>query len=252
MTETAYQLYSSREFPPLEKTLTMLAELGYTRTEGYRGLFADPEATKAALDVSGLTMPSAHVALDDLINDRDGIIRIAEMLGISSIYAPSLPAEERPADTAGWTAFGQKLEAVGETYRAAGFHFGWHNHAFEFQPTPDGSVPMRLILEAAPNIGWEADIAWIVRGGADSFEWIGEYGGRITAVHIKDIAAEGECLDEDGWADVGHGTLNWRRLFRALQGSPLTLRVMEHDKPNDDRRFARRSMETVKSICRSA
>ena len=45
-------------------------------------------------------------------------------------------------------------------------------------------------------------MAWIVRGGADPFEWIKRYADRIASVHIKDIAPAGECEDEDGWADV--------------------------------------------------
>jgi len=248
MTAFSYQLYSSREFPPLEKTLKTLAEIGYTQTEGYHALFADPDATKAAHDAAGLTMPSAHFSVDALVNDRDGTLRTAELLGVSSLYAPALPADERPTDASSWTAFGSQLEALGQTYRAEGYHFGWHNHAFEFQPTTDGSTPMTLILEAAPSIGWEIDIAWIIRGGSDPFKWIADYGDRISAVHIKDIAREGECLDEDGWADVGFGTVDWKALMTALEASPVKHFVMEHDKPNDDMRFARRSFETAKSF----
>ena len=232
----------------MEKTLKALADIGYIQTEGYRALFADPEAARAAHDAAGLTMPSAHFPLDALVNDRDGTLRIAETLGASSLYAPYLLADERPASAAGWTAFGRRLEALGQTYRSEGYHFGWHNHAFEFQPLADGSVPMKLILDAAPSIGWQADIAWIIRGGGDPFRWIADYGDRITAVHIKDIAPEGECLDEDGWADVGFGTMDWKALMAALDGSPVKHFVMEHDKPNDDLRFARRSFETAKSF----
>lgn len=35
MTAFSYQLYSSRNFPPLAATLTMLADLGYAEVEGY-------------------------------------------------------------------------------------------------------------------------------------------------------------------------------------------------------------------------
>jgi sugar phosphate isomerase/epimerase len=73
--------------------------------------------------------------------------------------------------------------------RAAGFGFGWHNHDFEFVPLADGSVPMQILLETAPDLDWEADIAWVIRGGADATDWIARHGKRITAVHVKDIAA---------------------------------------------------------------
>ena len=37
----SYQLYSSRNFPPLSDTLKMLAEVGYAGAEGFGGLYAD-------------------------------------------------------------------------------------------------------------------------------------------------------------------------------------------------------------------
>lgn len=251
MTEYAYQLYSSREFPPLEDTLAMLAATGYRRTEGYGGMLADPPSVLAAHEAAGLAMGSVHLALDDLRGDCDGMIRIAEVLGVSSVYAPYLAGHERPVDASGWSALAHELETLAGAFAAAGFHFGWHNHDFEFRPLAGGAVPMELVLEAAPSIGWEADLAWIVRAGADPLAWIDRFGDRITAVHVKDIAPAGECADEDGWADVGFGTMDWSRLLTALDGSPVRHFIVEHDRPNDDARFARRSLETLNTLMRS-
>ena len=41
MTDLSYQLYSSRNFPPLADTLSMLSDLGYSQVEGYGGLYDD-------------------------------------------------------------------------------------------------------------------------------------------------------------------------------------------------------------------
>ena len=248
MTALSFQLYSSRDFPPLDKTLKMLAEIGYSETEGYPALYDVPGAVRTALDENNLAMPSAHFSVDALVHDRERTIRAATTLGVKSIYAPHLSEDERPQDREGYQAFAQQLEALSEVYGDAGFHFGWHNHAFEFQVLADGSTPMSIILNEAPTIGWEADIAWIVRGGGDPFRWIAEFGERISAVHIKDIAPAGTCLDEDGWADVGFGTMDWAGLLSALSGFPVRHFIMEHDKPNDDARFARRSFETVTNL----
>ncbi|MGA1137307.1 MAG: hypothetical protein ACO30K_13910 [bacterium] len=54
--------------------------------------------------------------------------------------------------------------------------------------------------------------------------------------------------DEDGWADVGHGVIDWPSLYGQLQKTPATWYVMEHDKPNDVARFARRSLATVQTF----
>ncbi|MEP4474644.1 MAG: sugar phosphate isomerase/epimerase, partial [Lentilitoribacter sp.] len=66
---------------------------------------------------------------------------------------------------------------------------------------------------------------------------------RITAAHVKDIAPEGECAEEDGWADVGHGVIDWPNIFGELQVVGTELFVMEHDNPSDHHRFAKRSLE---------
>jgi len=106
---------------------------------------------------------------------------------------------------------------------------------------------MEILLETAPKIEWEADVAWIVRGKADPIAWFDKYGDRITAVHVKDIAPAGEALDEDGWADVGHGVLNWDDLITKVQAkTKAQYFVAEHDKPSDEVRFATRSIATAK------
>lgn len=248
MTDFSYQLYSSRTFPPLEKTLGMLKRNGYAQVEGYGGIYADPKATKAALDANGLAMPSGHFSIDLLENEPQKVLDIAGTLGMKAIYCPHLALEQRPADADGWSAFGKRLEAAHAVYSEAGYIFGWHNHDFEFKALPDGSIPQKLIFDAAPGISWEADIAWIIRGGGDPFEWIRNYGSRISAVHVKDIAPSGENADEDGWADVGHGTVDWAALLTALKATPVRYFIMEHDKPADDERFARRSIATVKAL----
>ncbi|MBS8259133.1 sugar phosphate isomerase/epimerase [Roseibium polysiphoniae] len=243
MSDYSFQLYSAREFPPLTDTLKMLADAGYAQVEGYGGVYEDTGATRAALDATGLTMPSGHFSIHMLEEDEEKVCEIASALGITHIYCPYLDASERPQDAAGWVAFAKRLEALGERYGARGMTFGWHNHDFEFVALADGSIPMKLILDNAPNISWEADIAWIVRGGGDPLEWIEAYGGRLSAVHVKDIAPNGECEDEDGWADVGQGTMDWKKLIDTLKATPTQLFIMEHDKPSDATRFAQRSLE---------
>ena len=122
----------------------------------------------------------------------------------------------RPTPPAGRRSAGGSARSASNA-KKAGFEFAWHNHAFEFETLADGSLPQKLMLDAAPGIGWEIDVAWVIRGGADPLKWIAEYGPRITAVHVKDIAPAGQNANEDGWADVGHGTVDWAR---AGQGIP--------------------------------
>ena len=75
------------------------------------------------------------------------------------------------------------------------------------------------------------------------------YADRVTAIHVKDIAPEGECVDEDGWADVGHGIIDWKAIMDFVKAkTKAELFVMEHDNPNDVERFARRSIDYCQSL----
>lgn len=245
----SFQLYSARNALPWEAVVGWLSRIGYAEVEGFGGVYADPSAFRALLDAHGLAMPTGHFPIDLLEGDFAEAERTAHALGIRLMACPYLNADVRPADAEGWHGFGQRLAAVGRRARDAGFGFAWHNHDFEFAALPDGSVPMTHILEAAPGIGWEIDVAWVIRGGADPVPWIEKHGRRITAVHVKDIARPGEKPDEDGWEDVGHGTVDWAGLFHLLRdNAPAEHFVLEHDKPSDAERFARRSMETIRKF----
>jgi sugar phosphate isomerase/epimerase len=249
MMDWSFQLYSARQFKPWEDVLAMVANAGYTQVEGFGGLYEDPAQLRALLDRNGLTMPTGHFGLDLLEGDFPRAAEIAQTLGIKTVICPHIAADLRPTDEAGWRGFAKRLAAVNERCRAAGLAFAWHNHDFEFVQASDGIVPMRVILDAAPEIGWEIDVAWVVQGGADPLSWIAEYGSRIVAVHVKDIASQGESADEDGWADVGHGVLDWAGLLKELRSrTSARAYVMEHDNPSDVERFAQRSIASARKF----
>ncbi len=244
--DIGFQLFSARNYN-LADVLKKIAALGYTHAEGYGALYTDPAELKAMLDANGLTMPTAHIGLADL-EQTDKTLRLAETLGIKVVVCPWLAPDQRPTSADGWTAFGEKLQKIGKPFQDAGLEFGYHNHDFEFA-TYDGRYAMDLLLEAAPAVSVEADVAWIFRGKGDAAKWLADNGERIVAVHVKDIAAPGENAAEDGWADVGHGTLPWPELWRVVRNQTRARYfVAEHDNPNDIDRFASRSIATIKSF----
>ncbi len=241
----SYQLYSSRNFPPLASTLKMLAEVGYQDTEGRGSLYSDPASLatlSGELQANGLAMSTGHFDLNQIEDTPDFVLEVAQTLGMKRLYCPHVSAADRPKDAAGWRAFGARLQKAGAPIRAAGLGFGWHNHDFEFGGLADGAVPMRAILKGGPDLEWEIDVAWVVRGSSDPLAWIKAHGHRITAAHVKDIAPRGECLAEDGWADLGQGSVDWKTIYAALKACGVQHFVMEHDNPADDRRFATRSL----------
>jgi len=233
MPNISYQLYCSRNFPPLTETLRMLADTGFKEVEGYGGLLEDS---------------ACHVGLDMLEAEPKKVLNLVSEFKMRAVFAPYLMPEERPADAAGWTAFGARLAEISKPFKAAGVAFGWHNHDFELIPVETGEMPLDLMMAAAPDLTLELDLGWVARAGQDPVSWIEKYADRITAVHVKDIAALGENVDEDGWADVGHGVIDWVVIHGALQAAGIDHYVVEHDNPSDHQRFARRSLAAANSF----
>lgn len=245
----SYQLFSSRNFPPLADTLRMLADAGFGSVEGFGGLYADDasvDAMEAGLRATGLTMPTAHFGLDMLEQSPEKVVQIAKRLGIRRVYCPWIHPDDRPTDGPGWRAFGERLQKAGKPIREADLGFGWHNHDFEFIRCADGTLPQEEIFAGGPDLEWEMDVAWVIRGGADPYEWIAREKARITAAHVKDIAPKGEKADEDGWADIGTGIVIWADLLPALRAIGVQHFILEHDNPKDHARFARVSIAAVK------
>ena len=245
----ALQLYSMRDVADQIALLAQLPNLGITKVEGYGGVYGDPAKYRAAMDANGITMPSGHMALDDIEADFEGTLAIANTLDMTRVFAPYLEEKDRPDTAEGWAALGHRLNAAGKKYAEHGITFGWHNHEFEFISLPDGSTPMDVLLEAAPDITWEADLAWIVRGDCDPAEYIKRYSDRLSAIHVKDIATEGTKLDEDGWTDLGAGTMDWAVLLQACRDiSGDLIYALEHDKPSDPVGYAKRSAAAFEKL----
>lgn len=250
MTQFSYQLYSSRNFGPLDKTLKMLGEFGYAQVEGYGGLYANLDQLdklKADLAENNLSMPTGHFSFDMVSNQSERVLEIARALDMKGIFVPAPPTPEYREGKGDWAAFGQGLAEAGRPYWDAGLHFGYHNHWWEFAEQ-GGRMPLDILLESSDRLMLEFDIAWAVKGGAAPLAWIQKYKDRLFAAHVKDLAPEGENLDEQGLADVGEGTLDWKGLFAALKAENCGYFVMEHDNPKDDRRFAERSIATMRAF----
>jgi sugar phosphate isomerase/epimerase len=243
----SFQLYSARKFPPLENQLATLAGLGYANVEPYGGLLADPATLKSGLERHGLKAPSTHIGIDRLRTDRDGVIAQARDLGVKLVIVPAIPPDARPTDAEGWRSFGRELGDIQEALAKAGLAFAWHNHDFEFRKLAGGSYPLDTMFEAAPGLAWEADIGWIHVAGEDPIHWLDKYRDRVKAVHIKDVAPTGQKTDEDGWADIGDGVIDWKGLLPTLAAVNPDLFVLEHDNPADFERFARRSRAAMAS-----
>jgi sugar phosphate isomerase/epimerase len=139
---------------------------------------------------------------------------------------------------------------MAERFQKDGIHLGYHNHHWELKPKDGSKTALELIFAEAEGspLTWEVDVAWLVRGNVDPVEWISRYSAMVRAAHVKDIAPAGQNEDQDGWADVGSGTLDWRELWQVCRKAGAEWMVVEHDKPADPAQTARNSLAFLRSI----
>lgn len=235
--KASVQIYSIRESGDLDHQMALLRQTGFEWVESVatHGLSAADFAAK--LDQHGLKLSSMHVglALLESETERARLIEACQLTGCRLIIMPWLPMGERPATGAGWVALGQRLAGLSDLLRAAlpDLRVAYHNHEWELL-SYDGRPALDWIFSAATpaQLGWEADLGWVRRAGADPLEWATRHGERLLAVHAKDIAAPGMAVAEDGWCVLGQGIVGWPALFAALK-SRVDLFVFEHDKPVD-------------------
>jgi len=239
----SFQLYSARAEPSLDAKLKVLADVGYGQAEPYRGLYEDVDGLRQGLKRYGLRAATGHFGFGEIRDDPARTIDIAKVLGMDVAVVSALPVPEREKDLAGWRATARELKGYAEMFEGAGLRLAWHNHAFEFARLEDGSMPLDHLLGGAPSVLWQVDIGWLYRAKQDPVVWFSKFGDRVFSIHLKDIAPAGACLDEDGWADLGHGVIDWQALWPAIERLHPAVFTVEHDKPSDYRRFARRSAE---------
>ena len=243
----AYQLYSSRNFPPLEAQLPVLKAMGYDAIEPWLPAYeADPAAFRRALDHAGLKCFGFHMPLDGLINDPSRFIEIALTLGATLMIPPWIAAERRQPTVAFWQGVAADLARGAERAAQHGLTLAWHNHDFEYHTLPDDTRPIDHIL-AAPGVMFEIDCGWITRAGADPAAELARYKDRIVAIQVKDTAPLGTVAD-DGWTATGDGIIDWAALAPLFRQTAASHIVTEHDNPSDWQSFARRSIQYLRKL----
>ena len=206
------QLYTVRRelAKDVEGTLSKLATIGFQEIEfaGY------PEGTakslRAILDRLHLTAPSGHVQLQTIRSDWDRTLDQAATVGQKYVVVAFISAEERRTSD-DWKRIAAAFNRAGEAAKAAGIQFCYHNHDFEFTPV-DGVLPYDLLLSATDPalVQLELDLYWITKGGRDPLDYFGKWPGRFPLVHVKDM----DATPRKFFADVGTGTIDFRRIFR--------------------------------------
>jgi sugar phosphate isomerase/epimerase len=233
----ALQLYSVRAVGGFEPRLQLAHETGYhwVETEVMYGL--TPHEFADTLQRYQMQLASMHVEMTDLREHLSDILEALKLSGCTQLVMPWLEENERPTDVASWITFAWQLNNYALKLAESDIQLAYHNHAFEFDILENGQTILEVILEHATNLAWQADVAWVVRAGQDPLVWLQRYADRLQSVHVKDLSMKGTNPEENDWANLGEGQINWIQLLTGLP-SQLQTFIVEHDQPSNPRRTA--------------
>ena len=242
------QLYTVRGTmkTDLEGTIAKVASTGYQEVE-FAGYFDhSPKEIRALLDKNGLVSPSCHVDYAVVEKKWPETLDAANLVGHRYIICPWIDEKQR-VEPGGWQRAVELFNKAGEASKKAGLQFGYHNHSFEFDPADSlgGKLPYDYFLENLDPklVTMELDLCWISVAGKDPVAYFEKYPGRFPLVHVKDWVkdastpssyqgAMGQSVKFGGrMADVGQGSVDWKRIFAQAGKAGIKHYFVENDEP---------------------
>jgi sugar phosphate isomerase/epimerase len=235
------QLYTLRkeiDAQGLRPVLQQVADIGYTWAEGFgyenrKFLGASPSELKTMLNDLGMRMPSVHSVTEvSSAGGKDAIVEQMKTTAEDAITAGAeylvwafLKEEERES-LDDYKRHIETWNQFGKVCKEAGIQFAYHNHAFEFENF-GGIRPYDMIMtETDPDlVKFELDLYWITKGGYDPVEYFKKNPGRFHLWHVKDM----EPGEEKFYAEVGSGTIDFKRIFEAKDIAGMKYFFVEQD-----------------------
>ena len=256
------QLYTLGDL--LEKdfhgALQSVAAIGYRTVElaGFAG--RTPQAFRATLDEVGLKCTSVHIAPlaergeRSLSSDLERLAADIHALAADYVVMPGfLPHDEvPPARLEGetqetyterilsrmteddWKRNADFLNEKGRRLQKLGLRLAYHNHNFEFRPVGETNGLEILLRESDPAlVHFEMDAGWVAAAGHDPVKWLTKYPGRFRLMHLKDIKASTRpnFSGKQDSAEVGSGTIDWKRLLSTAYASGVRNFYVEQEPP---------------------
>jgi sugar phosphate isomerase/epimerase len=230
------QLYTVRDIilkDPLE-VLRAIEKIGYREVEVTAN---NVDTIWPSLKQTSLKPVSLHLSTPLFTKEQDKIpaaLDDAKKRGFEYVVCPYVaPADRGGADV--MRKLGETLNKAGEQARKSGLHLCYHNHAFEFEPSGDGTLLDVLMKATDPKfVSLELDIMWVRVGGADPVSVLKQYRNRVALMHLKNVA-EGtekrynEGIPKTAFREVGKGMIDIPAVLRAADKAGVKHYFVEQD-----------------------
>ncbi len=233
------QLYGVRDLAEkgLDKAISAVAKLGYASVE-FAGFFDNTaEQINSMLNTSNIKIFGTHSSLKDLIENYENTVKYHKEIGNKYFIIPAYKLRNQQE-------IDYFVDTVNELYpklKKEGITLGFHNHAGEFIPNPDGSVAFEQILYRT-EIALEVDAYWAYVGMGDPVALLERVKDRLIAIHIKDGDKDGNGFP------LGLGTAPVADMYRFAVDNNIPLVVESETCTPSGIEEARICIEYLKSL----
>jgi len=235
------QLYTVRTILPQkpEEVLKAIRAIGYTEIEA---TFANFDKIWPAVQASGLKPVSMHLDNKMVMRGGDELAKAVDSLkqyGFQYAVHPYVAPEDRGGPDVMKT-LAAKLNHLGELCKKAGMQAAYHNHAFEFAKSGDGTLFDILAADTDKKlVNFEADLFWVSVAGLDPVEFLRKHKGRVPLVHLKDKAQGteqrfNESVPRTAFKEVGSGTLDFDAILKTASEVGVRHYFVEQDQTPGD------------------
>jgi sugar phosphate isomerase/epimerase len=261
------QLYTVRTLMPKDPrgTLAAIAGMGYEFVEPGRGQLAQLEPFLKELKLS---TPSVGLELPLVMGRPPGanapagapqsLEEAVAPLPSKGVHCAVISYVGKPdRDAPGfYEKFADQMNRAGETCRKHGVQLCYHHHSFEFDPA-GGKRPFDTLIERFDPklVHFELDTFWLKIAGQDPAAMLRRLKGRVSLVHMKDIARgtaveynEGK-VPHEAFKEVGNGELDWPEVLKACEQAGVRHYIVEQDWwPGDPLESLRQSITYLRRL----
>lgn len=236
------------------ETMRKVEELGYHAVEVSQiPMTAEnvSELKKASADFN-IEIAALSAAVDPILpgapgetltNDFEKIVNDCKELDCNFLRIGMMPLNIM-GDKEQIMKFIDKSEGMAERLAEYGIELYYHTHHLEFQKF-DGQYLLDMVKHNTSRLGFELDVHWIQRAGENPVEFVKQYAGRVSLLHLKDYRIGQMDLREVDFkdiakfmqiftntiefAEVGEGNLNIPAIIEAGLQSGAQYFLVEQD-----------------------
>lgn len=233
MENLGLQLYSVKEAAEkdLLGVLEKIAKMGYKGAQ-FAGFFShSAKDVKQKMDEVGLKAAGAHVQIDDFKDNLEATLAYHQEIDNKLLICPYLPEEMRTTED-DYKRTAELFNQIGEKVTDAGFYFGYHNHAFEFDLF-NGKTGFDILYESTDPklVKMELDCFWAVHAGHTPEKIMKHYADRLVSLHLKDLMIEnGEPVS----TEIGNGVINMQELIEQGTAHSVDWFIVEQENFKQD------------------